>query len=455
MSPWKQSPGMTREERERLPHDALAMLDHRADFGALQTARSPTAFDRFARAAGLAFILWIVAVLFLPWQQFVSGKGQVVALDPLERPLLIEAPLSGRIEVSNVLEGQRVSAGDVLFVMTDNDPNLRINLETERAAAESKLEASIGKLEEALEELREKEIALPEAIRAADQKILAAESKERTARLQFNRVERLFRSEIGGLESERSFELATLGIETAEAELTEARADRVKVEADGNAGLALSRGKVEEARGDSATAAKEVAAATSKVNEAATLEVVAPRDGVVQRLTASEGTFLSSGTALAMLVPETTERRVEMWMDGNDIPLVQPRQILEDGTVVEGSSVRLQFEGWPVVQFIGWPSVARGTFGGEVVLIDPTDDGTGRFRVLIAPRPDVLDDGETVPWPGPRFLRQGAKTNGWVLLNRVPLWFEIWRQLNGFPPTLTQPPAGTGVGMTGTGTASK
>jgi hypothetical protein len=109
--------------------------------------------------------------------------------------------------------------------------------------------------------------------------------------------------------------------------------------------------------------------------------------------------------------------------------------------------VRVQFEGWPAIQFIGWPSVARGTFGGEVVLIDPTDDGTGRFRVLVAPKPDVVDDGtEVVEWPGTRWLRQGVQVNGWVLLQRVPLWFEIWRQLNGFPPALPTDPL-TGLPM--------
>jgi hypothetical protein len=86
--------------------------------------------------------------------------------------------------------------------------------------------------------------------------------------------------------------------------------------------------------------------------------------------------------------------------------------------------------------------VARGTFGGEVLLIDPTDDGTGRFRILVQPKPDELGDGEVVEWPGPRWLRQGVQTRGWVLLQRVPLWYEIWRQLNGFPPALPTSPDG-------------
>jgi hypothetical protein len=174
--------------------------------------------------------------------------------------------------------------------------------------------------------------------------------------------------------------------------------------------------------------------------------VEAPRDGVIFRVNATEGSFLSAGKPLATIVPETPaeDRRVEIWMDGNDVPLIRAREVDPDGQMVsEGSSVRLQFEGWPAVQFVGWPSVARGTFGGEVVLIDPTDDGTGRFRVLVAPKPDVVRDGERVDWPGPRWLRQGVKVRGWVLLNRVPLWYEIWRQLNGFPPALAETPTTT------------
>jgi hypothetical protein len=99
--------------------------------------------------------------------------------------------------------------------------------------------------------------------------------------------------------------------------------------------------------------------------------------------------------------------------------------------VMAGAPVRLQFEGWPALQFSGWPSVAVGTFGGRVVLVDPTDNGRGRFRVLV--EPDERDE----PWPSNRFLRQGVRANGWVLLNVVPLGFELWRQFNGFPPVIS------------------
>ena len=132
--------------------------------------------------------------------------------------------------------------------------------------------------------------------------------------------------------------------------------------------------------------------------------------------------MVKAGDALAVLVPDTESRAVELWIDGNDIPLI-----------AEGGKVRLQFEGWPAVQFTGWPSVAVGTFGGRVALVDATDDGTGKFRVLVVP-----EAGE--PWPSGRFLRQGTQANGWVLLQRVSLGYELWRRFNGFPPSMSAPP---------------
>jgi hypothetical protein len=128
--------------------------------------------------------------------------------------------------------------------------------------------------------------------------------------------------------------------------------------------------------------------------------------------------MVKPGDSLAVLVPDRAERAVEIWIKGNDVPLVSP-----------GRAVRLQFEGWPALQFSGWPSVAVGTFGGRVALVDATDDGKGYFRVV------VLPDG-VQPWPGERYLRQGVRANAWIILNQVPLAYELWRQFNGFPPSV-------------------
>jgi hypothetical protein len=103
--------------------------------------------------------------------------------------------------------------------------------------------------------------------------------------------------------------------------------------------------------------------------------------------------------------------------------------------ISEGDQVRLQFDGWPAIQFVGWPSVAVGTFGGKVIAINPADDSKGLFKIIVGPDPE---DPKQEKWPDSRYLRQGVKANAWVILRTVPLGFEIWRQLNGFPASKSE-----------------
>ena len=130
---------------------------------------------------------------------------------------------------------------------------------------------------------------------------------------------------------------------------------------------------------------------------------------------------MKKGDLLFTLVPATDELAVELFVLGRDMPLIQ-----------NGDRVRLQFQGWPAIQFVGWPSAAVGTFGGKVIALSPTDDIKGDFSLLIAPDP------EEPAWPDDRYLRQGVRANGWVLLKQVSLGYEIWRQLNGFPPVISE-----------------
>lgn len=152
--------------------------------------------------------------------------------------------------------------------------------------------------------------------------------------------------------------------------------------------------------------------------------VTAPRDGFIQRVQAGDAaTFVNAGDMLAMFVPESSERVVEVFIVGRDVALVQ-----------KGAKARIMFEGWPAVQFSGWPAVAVGTFGGVVTAVDQAAQPDGRFRVLI--REDKSDPHR---WPEERFVRYGAKAQAWVLLDTVPVGYEIWRQLNSFPPELPEP----------------
>jgi hypothetical protein len=63
-----------------------------------------------------------------------------------------------------------------------------------------------------------------------------------------------------------------------------------------------------------------------------------------------------------------------------------------------------------------------------VQVIDYVASANGEYRLLVVPDPtDEI-------WPSR--LRLGSGANGWVMLNDVPIWFELWRQINGFPPTI-------------------
>lgn len=174
---------------------------------------------------------------------------------------------------------------------------------------------------------------------------------------------------------------------------------------------------------DEANARAELSRMDVRLSRQSTQFVKAPKSGTILRRAAGEGSVLvKAGESLAIIVPNTESRAVELWIDGNDIALLR-----------EGLPVRLQFEGWPGIQFSGWPSVAVGTFGGKIAIIDAADSGDGKFRILIIP--DELEK-----WPDGTYLRQGIRANGWVILNQVRLGYELWRRFNGFPPSISVPP---------------
>lgn len=151
--------------------------------------------------------------------------------------------------------------------------------------------------------------------------------------------------------------------------------------------------------------------------------VLAPSDGTIVRLLiGTSSVVVNQGDVVAIFVPKSNQLSAQLFIRGNDLPLVY-----------EGRKVRLQFEGWPAIQFSGWPSVAVGTFGGVVAFVDQTATPEGLFRVIVLP-----DEGEK--WPESRFIRQGTRVNGWILLNKVALGYELWRQFNGFPPSLDAAP---------------
>jgi len=222
-------------------------------------------------------------------------------------------------------------------------------------------------------------------------KLDAARNAVETAQIDLNRMQDLYQQ---GLAARREYEQARIRVEELRARVAEAAAELTRADVN------LSRQSVQ--------------------------IVSAPRDGVILRVFAGDAaTFVSAGDVVATFVPDNVDRAVELFIDGRDVALVS-----------EGAPVRLQFEGWPAVQFSGWPSIAVGTFNGTVAAVDPSAQANGRFRVLV-----TEDPAAPTPWPDPRFVRFGSSARGWILLETVSVGYEVWRQLNNFPPQL---PTGDG-----------
>lgn len=330
--------------REGIELKALSMVQPRRSYG------------RFFGLFGITVFSVILILARLPWQQTAVGTGRVVAFSPVDRQQDINSPIEGRVQRWHVSEGSRVTAGQLIVDLVDNDPEILQRLRLERNALEKRVNAaSLG---------------------------------ARTSKINLERQKTLFEK---GLSAQRSYEQAN---------------------------LEYTRYLVDEAN-----AAAELARIDVRLARQLTQSVKAPAEGTILKIISGQGAqVVKAGQTLAVFVPDTVSRAVEIWISGNDIPLV-----------FEGRKVRLQFEGWPALQFSGWPSVAVGTFGGKVELVDSADNGEGKFRIVITPEDNTL-------WPEPRYLRQGVRALAWVLLDEVKLGYELWRQFNGFPASSSKPP---------------
>lgn len=442
---------------------------------ALRLARSSKLMRRIAAVLLGGLIIAILLMAFAPWQQSVVGRGNVLAYAPQQRQQVIEAPIKGRIVGwdDNIYENVHVKKGQVIAQIQDLDASYAARLDQQLAnsmqsvfAAEQQLAANRRALEaaqtvvvsteaqvRAYETVKIETIAALNAfVEMAEKKVSAEEQQlaeyqaaipqlqaeverlrilfnEQNVSLQkYQEVERKY------IEAQAKVSRAEAYVASAKSELEGKKRERVAKSEKAQVDIDYAKATLQKAHGDISKAESSIAKAEQELNKAqkdvldmevkvsrqSNQVVTAPFDGFVVQISPNLATaVLKEGDPICTIVPDTSDRSVQILLDGNDAPLVEP-----------GRHVRLQFEGWPAVQFAGWPSVAVGTFGGEIVSVDASDNGKGKFRALVRPIPD----GE--PWPEERFLRQGVRANAWVLLDRVPLWYEVWRQLNGFPPVV-------------------
>ena len=424
-------------------------LRNRRGVSSLMLVESPSALRQLSRLLVVLAAIVVCALIFTPWQQNVQGAGRVVAREPYDRIQSIAAPVDGRVRRTWVIEGSRVSAGDPVIEIVDNDPAILERLSAQRDALEAQLEAARSKADIYRDQIEVLGSARGMATDSAQNQVEVAEASEQSARygldaaraaarqaeLNYQRQRELVSD---GLASELEFEIAQRAhleakarVQQAQEAWNAARNDREakeaqlgQVDTEARAGIETAKALQQSVQVEISALVEKIASLDSRIARQSTQLLTAPRDGTILRVFAAPGAELvKAGEPLVSFVPDTESRVVELWVDGNHVPLVR-----------EGRPVRLLFEGWPAVQFAGWPSVAVGTFGGRVLLVDRNADEGGLFRMLVAPDP------EDQPWPSAEFLRQGARATGFVLLDRVSLGYELWRQANDFPPTVAMGP---------------
>ena len=419
----------------------------------LRTLKTPR-IGRIVAKVLMVIVGIFIIMLFLPWQQNIRGQGTVTALNPENRPQSVQSAIAGRITSWNVIEGDYVNKGDVILTLAEIkdkffDPNLVERLNEQLNAKRGAMDAK----EKKVQALRNQIVALSDALVAkrsqTQNKLEQAKLKLEADSLAFlaekvanqNAVSVFQRNktryEAGNItltkyqEIESKYQLSAAKVLKAENEWLQRKADLANANLELASVEAEYADKISKSQSDlngTIASLNETKAEISKMeNELSNVEirqsnyqVIAPQSGyIVRAMRVGIGETIKEGDAIATILPKSSDKAVEMYVKAMDIPLISP-----------GKKVRVEFDGWPALQFSGWPSVSVGTFGGEVAIIDRVESRNGLFRVLVKP------DKDDEEWP--ELIRLGSGVKGWVMLSDVAIWYEVWRQMNGFPPVLYQ-----------------
>lgn len=426
-------------------------VQHRLDktqyksFGKIDLPSSNRMFKFWLSGSFIVLFL----ILFLPWTQNIQTKGKVTTLNPGQRPQSVESTIAGRIEEWYVREGQFLKKGDTIAYLSEIKVDYFDNGlvdRTQRQVEAKKLAInSYGQKANALDnqvaamqqELSFKKQQLSNKVQQVKLKIESLEAAYEQANIdlqiaqyQYRRTDTLFQK---GIKSLTDLEGKRLKMQEAQAKaiaannkLSEAQNDQQIVELDFQRIENEYANKIAKANSEKFSTLSAKYDAEGSINK---LEnqyqnylrrsdfyyITAPQNCYVnQALKKGIGETVKEGEALISIMPADFQLAVELFVQPMDLPLVQI-----------GQEVRFIFDGWPAFIFSGWPGLSFGTYHGHISAIDNNISNNGRYRVLVSSH-----DGK--PWPSA--LRVGSGAQGIALLNDVPLWYELWRQLNGFPP---------------------
>lgn len=427
-------------------------VSHRVDktklkaFGEIHQVSSSKLLKRWL------FIIFgiLLAILFLPWTQNIQSVGKVTALNPSQRPQTVNTIIGGQIAKWFVSEGDFVKKGDTIMYITEVkdeyfDPNLLENVDAQIKAKESSVASYMEKvraLDQQIDALiANKEFKLQQAQNKLKQSYLkvksdsiefeAATNNLEVAKEQMKRFEELYKKD---LISKTEFETRKVALQNATAKAIDAenkllisKNEILVARTELNTIDSEFRDKIGKAESDKFASLSSMYDAEAQVTKLQNTYVnydmrsgfyfiTAPQDGyITQAITVGIGETIKEGDQVVSIMPAKIDLAVEMFVDPMDLPLIKV-----------GQRVRYIFDGWPAFVFSGWPNASFGTFGGKVYAIDNFISPNGKYRMLVIPDPNDL------PWP--KELRVDTGANGIALLKDVPIWYELWRQFNGFPP---------------------
>ncbi|UCS91724.1 HlyD family secretion protein [Echinicola marina] len=431
-----------------ISENSIAKYVKQNDFRAFRVLKEISYFQ-FSRKSVIIILVVLLICLFLPWTQNIQTDGYVTTLFPEQRPQAIQSIISGRLEKWYVREGDFVEKGDTVVFISDAkseyfDPKL---IERTQEQLDAKVESS-SSYEAKIAAIRAQSTALQEAmqlkLRQLENKILQANNKVqmdsidlvaystnlRIAENQLTRTQELYDK---GLKSLTELQEKELKVQEANAKVTVQRNKLVNQRNELlNLDLEMStvereyRDKLAKAQSDTQSALSAKLGTMAEVSKlrnqlsnygqrASLYYVTAPQSGYITKAVKKGiGELIKEGADIVSIMPQDYDLAVEVYVRPQDLPLIK-----------QDNKVSLRFDGWPAIVISGWPEASTGVFTGKVVAIDRFISSNGYYRLLVSP------DQEDRPWPEKLSMGTGVRT--FLLLNNVPIWYELWRQLNGFP----------------------
>jgi multidrug resistance efflux pump len=403
----------------------------------------------------LLFILGLfVACLFLPWTQNIKAKGIVTSLFQEQRPQAVNSPIPGKIMKWWVREGDFVKKGDTLIQISEIkedylDPNLVNRTEQQVNAKKGAIsfytdkvnvtESQIQNLQNSkklkIEQIVNKLKQLDKKLGGERAELMAGINEFNLAKDQYERQQKMYEQ---GLVSQTQFQQRNVVFQNAQAkktvaenkleqtiqEIVNTKIELRGVEQEYNEKINKAEGERLQSLGTIEVGKGEVAKLENQVSNYRIRNgmyiILAPQDGqITQAKKAGLGEVIKEGEDLMSIVPPKVNYAVEMFVRPVDLPLIS-----------KGQKVRFMFDGFPAIIFSGWPNQSYGTFGGQVMAIENSISPNGMFRVLVS------EDLHDRPWPDQ--VKIGGGAQGISLLKNVPIWYELWRNINGFPPDYYQ-----------------